>query len=673
MPYKSNSSTETDADVQDDIIVRAEIHPAIGVARLGSSLNEFFISPQVVEPRPQSPGFYRDAQGALKREAAQFRIYGYNAAGQVVREITASDADIVWSVHVANQKAAWYQWVIAMDIPEAATTVLSRRNPSLTTPAARATLVIDGGLQTVSGANASAAECVGSFTGNPVYLGELRTDEQGRLLFLPGRGISASPTGSPIFTNAPEAFINADGWYDDTCDGPVMAQVTLDGRAIPVQSAWVITTPPNYAPQVKAERTMYDLMNDLFVKAGWIEAPPSVSFTRDVYPILQRLSGLQWVNQGFATQYGLHGRYNFEDPAYIAQLAAKPMAPGGFDPNTEMRRQLLNSFRNPITTDGNQLPWPWIYGDAMEVPASNSPRQNAAITDLQFTILDRWAVGDFESDGAGSAPPALIEEVPLSEQPAMLTRAAMEFCLADAFHPGCELTWPMRHLSMYSQPFRIRQRPEGVAQAPYGSTLDQQQCLAINGPLHLQGPGDLTRWMGLPWQADTAYCRGGYDTQYDPYAPTFWPARVPNQVLTERDYEIVIDPEQPLERRVEAFTQRTSWNKPLHGSTAQQMDQMVRIFGSMGLVEVREGVTDNPLFPPVMMVASYGPDVPPADAAETANLTPMSTPSLLLRQAIQGAPVVAPDKQAHALPRGANFSSHEEASHAPRPGMQRKR
>jgi hypothetical protein len=179
--------------------------------------------------------------------------------------------------------------------------------------------------------------------------------------------------------------------------------------------------------------------------------------------------------------------------------------------------------------------------------------------------------------------------------------------------------------------------------------------------------------MGLPWQADTAYCRGGYDSQYDPYAPTFWPARVPNQVLTERDYQIVIDPAQPLERRVEAFTQRTSWNKPLHGTTSQQMDQMVRIFGSMGLVEVREGVTDNPLFPPVMMVASYGPDVAPADAAETANHAgaPMPAPSPLLWQAGQAASVVAPDK--HALPRGANFGSHEEARNAPRPGMHRNR
>ena len=42
--------------------------------------------------------------------------------------------------------------------------------------------------------------------------------------------------------------------------------------------------------------------------------------------------------------------------------------------------------------------------------------------------------------------------------------------------------------------------------------------------------------MAVPWQTDTASCRSGYylgyGPRYDPYVPTFWPARVPNQVLT---------------------------------------------------------------------------------------------------------------------------------------------
>ena len=91
----------------DQTIVAAAIHPAIGVARVGNSPTEYFYGPEVPYPTPAGAGFYRDAQGALKRQAARFRIYGYNAAGEVVGEITRDHAEIVWTVNVANKKAAW--------------------------------------------------------------------------------------------------------------------------------------------------------------------------------------------------------------------------------------------------------------------------------------------------------------------------------------------------------------------------------------------------------------------------------------------------------------------------------------------------------------------------------------------------------------------------------------
>ena len=159
---------------------------------------------------------------------------------------------------------------------------------------------------------------------------------------------------------------------------------------------------------------------------------------------------------------------------------------------------------------------------------------------------------------------------------------------------------------MFHAPFRIRHRPPGVPEPDYGPTLTPAVALSLTGPLHAQGPGDLTRWMGLPWQADTGFCRSGYDTNYDPFVPTFWPARVPNQVLTEPNYRIVVDPREPRERRLAAFTDRMVWTDPLQGSTAEQMEQMVRIFGDMGLVEVRDGVSGDTDFPATMMVASFG-------------------------------------------------------------------
>ena len=81
-------------------IVRAAIYPAIGVARVGNSRDEFFLAPEVTNPLPQPPGFYRDATGALKRQAVRFRVYGLDAGGRVVAELTAANAEITWTVHL---------------------------------------------------------------------------------------------------------------------------------------------------------------------------------------------------------------------------------------------------------------------------------------------------------------------------------------------------------------------------------------------------------------------------------------------------------------------------------------------------------------------------------------------------------------------------------------------
>lgn len=256
---------------------------------------------------------------------------------------------------------------------EAMGTVLPRRNAGVL-GSERAGLIIDPGPQTIAGENAAAVPLDGAFQGTPVNLGELRTDAAGRLLFLGGRGVSASPTGQPIYdATDPNAFINANGWYDDTSDGPVTASVRIQGREIPVDPAWVLTAPSNYGPGTFGVRTLYDLLLDVFADVGWIGKPPSrPSFRHDVYPTLQRLSGLQWVNRGFAVQYGPEGAYNFDDPAFVARLARDPHQ-GRVDLHGELRRQVRNAFRLPQPQDGNQLPWPWIYGDGMESPAAQTP------------------------------------------------------------------------------------------------------------------------------------------------------------------------------------------------------------------------------------------------------------------------------------------------------------
>jgi len=606
---------------KDRVVVRAAIHPAIGIARIGDSPAEFYVGPQVTDPPPRPGGFYRDATGALKREAAEFRIYGYNAAGEPVVELTADNADITWTVHVANRKAQWYQFQLALDIPDAAGRSMPRRNKYVPKHR-RGELAIDPGPRSIRGKSTAGgpehAFDTGRFVApNPddprqtnavvVPLGELQTDASGRLRFLGGRGKSASLWNKPPYDpDVPTSFSNADTWYDDISDGPVTATVSIRGRSIPVEHAWVVVAPPNYGTNLIGWRTMYDLLTDTYVRSGWLPMPTTTSFTRDVLPFLRRLSNLQWVNKGFASLFGKGAPLDFEDTALVARLARAPARPGGPDDTwAELRRVVLNSFRPARTPDYDPRAWPWIYGDAFGSSTQDSPRNLLDLPSVLEVHLRRWASGEFVGDWDPAAkPPARIEELDVAAQPAMLDRAALHFCLADAFHPGCEMTWPVRHASMYARPFRFRLRPADAPEPDCGPALTPDNVTAPGGPLYDQTPGSITRWMAIPWQGDTGFCRSGYAPDYDPYLPSFWPARVPNQVLTEEDYQVVMDTARPREERLAAFNRRATWTRALATTPVEAMMQMVDGFAAMGVIEARPGVAFDPDFPPVIYVES---------------------------------------------------------------------
>jgi L-Lysine epsilon oxidase N-terminal/L-lysine epsilon oxidase C-terminal domain len=614
--------------VADDFskIVAAKIHPAIGVARVGNS-DEFFIGPETVNPPRVEAGNRRDRQGKLKRQAARFRVYGYDASGQVVAEITADNASVTWEVAVANLKAQWYEFQIALDIPEAATADPAKLRNAKIGSRDREKLAIRGGCKAIAGPNAGGPDFtfVGKFFDDEVYLGELKTDDAGRLIFLGGHGRTGHAPNSALTD-----FANNDGWHDDVSDGPVRASVKIEGREIPVAPSWVVVAPPNYAPDLKSTRTMYDVLTDIFVKAGHLSPPDVVHFERDILPVFLRLSQLQWVNAGFATAFGFQAPFDFETPTALAKLA------DASDGNKAWRFMIANAFRDPSVAGADPSAWPWLYGDAVAIrPFGTSSRQFAALTDTQRFCLKKWAEGHFVSEPRRPSFPSALERVPVGEQPALLDRAVLEFCLADAFHPGCEMTWPMRHATLYSEPYRIRHRSPDEIVYPIGPTLTSDRALAYDGPLYGQLPGGLTRWMAVPWHADTASClsQSEYDPSYAPFSPTFWPAHVPNQVLTLESYETVIDGAKTLEERRAAFASRVNWLMQALDKQHPQIEEMLERFSDVGLVEARPGPTDGSDFPSVIYASDgHRPDVASAPAPRVIASAPrgVDAPPLLL-------------------------------------------
>lgn len=558
----------------DSRIVRCAIYPGIGVARVGNSPTDYFIGPEVPGVPANSGRPFKDSHGRVKRQAARFRIYGLNAAGQVVKELTTHDADITWTAHLVNKKATWYLHKIPLDMPEAAYLrpqhLCRRRNPQVK-GTARHGLTIDPGPRSIRGTNASGSAYhfdSGTFHGTRVPLGELRTDASGNLLVLGGFGNAASYNNSSL-----KHVSNNDGWHDDISDGPVTARVVMNGRLLPVEGAWVVVTPPSYAPHITSIVTLYDIATQAYLD-GHTHAPRAVSFTRDIYPIFERFSRLQWVNQGFYQLYGWKASNDFLSADYLRQLASNKPSDASFKQAVFMR------FRDPAHANRVDA-WPRIYGDSIledELLLPHTPRKHnyLTVTREQYRCLTEWMKGNFAADWNPSRrTPRRLDEMAVSSRPAALNRAALEACCGGPFHPGEEMPWIMRNASLYSGFCRLRVRTSRDGPEPdYGDILTPSEAMGPRGPLHRSSPGDVTRWMAVPWQTDTANCGSAYPgtTGNQPPGthglPTFWPAVVPNQVLTEQVYGKIMA-SHTTSGRLSAFHKRASWvrNMPPEGTS----------------------------------------------------------------------------------------------------------
>ena len=58
----------------DNRIARVAIHPALGIGRVGNSPDAMYFGPEVPGAVPRAPRGFKDADGAMARQAARFRI-----------------------------------------------------------------------------------------------------------------------------------------------------------------------------------------------------------------------------------------------------------------------------------------------------------------------------------------------------------------------------------------------------------------------------------------------------------------------------------------------------------------------------------------------------------------------------------------------------------------------
>ncbi|MEP7304841.1 MAG: LodA/GoxA family CTQ-dependent oxidase [Acidobacteriota bacterium] len=468
--------------------VNYRIHPAIGVARVGDSPDDYFIGPEAPGVAPSlrkpgdastKPGTYKDRQQRIKRQGARFRVYEYttDAAGAVseVREITAATARIDWEVHLVNGKAAEQ----TRFFPVRGRTL---RNKGVD----RAKLLIDPGPQRISGVSQGLAPIAGTFMDKvKVKLGDLLTDAEGRLIVLGGLGTSQSFDGRRLSEDEDD-FADNDGWCDDTSDGSIRATITLKagGAAVAADSAWLIVAPPDFAPPIGNVVTLWDRVYDMaatFDRSLAVTATSPVSFTTDIYPILKRATALPWVSD-FADSG--HGKGSGGE--FMAQL------PGlaDNDPKNGARQHVFQHLQNPKGGGGNM---PQL-GTSPDIPG-------IALTASQYQRMTRWAKGTFTADWKGAAPvPPPFESLSEKDRPAALDRAALEPCVGGPFFPGIEVGRIMLDKT----------------------TFEKKRPFRINTARH---PGELTARMAVPWQADFFACECDRDVTMD-----WWPGQRPDAV-----------------------------------------------------------------------------------------------------------------------------------------------
>lgn len=444
-----------------------KIFPSIGIARLGNcpgdSSSDFYVGPEIPGAVIVPPIGYKDPQGRVRRQAARFRIFGWEN-GVFMGEVTASAANITWTVELANTKAAFNQFT-GIGQPTG-----PLRNASV---ADRKSLMITPGHRTIGPSNRASLDS-GYFLNpkNPVPLGEMQTDSDGRLLVMGGFGSSSSPTNAPLTT-----FANNDGWHDDVSDGPVTANVYYAGKNYQASGAWVICPPPRFAPPITHQITLYDALLQAAVDRLGYPVPPTPSFTNDVYPILRSQILTQWVSSKLSSSY------------YAALLAVIP------PPATYAQRDaIFQQFRPPSTPPTQTTPhlmpaiWTDYFADIATGGWTNHP-----LTVTQYNMLKAWRDGNFINDWVGVPSPGAIIT------PDGLTRAALENCVGGPFFPGIETGFFTRDQYPLVEPFR----------------LDWTQLKA----------GDLTKQNAVPWQTDF------FDCQFE--SPlSWWPAAHPDNVFT---------------------------------------------------------------------------------------------------------------------------------------------
>ncbi len=561
------------------------IHPSIGIARVGNS-PEYYLAPETIaglgeeeasngqkvsgglpiDPKtgkPVTSNNLRDNTGALKRQAARFRIFAYRDSGKSEvyptgkgEEICIGSTvngkkvkDIIWTVHLANKKANGYRQETGLSVERSLLSFYQNGgNPGLrnrkegedpSNPARIRKLVIDPGPRAIRGTDSgpiafdsrTPVACYdnkqNAIVELPLYpkhfpadhfsnlyepngpldsLGDMETDSHGRLIVAGGYGKAsgwAEPDSEP---NPLTEFVDNDGWFDDTSDGSVNAVIVLED------------------PKSKKDKIDIQTVNGAWVVTADPGFAPQtlnvVSLWDDMYDSWIRKMDLQpEIYSDTSEDGGFNSKFKpvFHEHIYPIFRAAQlqrwntnlpTMAADAHDAVASIKAEDdpgktilagLAYIRDPNKGDAESK----MGAPLMPLSLGDAGKSFLSPTLTQYFFLQQWNDSKYKKEEKNRLGPG-----------EMLDKASLMNCQGGRFTPGIEISFIIRMRDLYRTdwqsngggPFRIAGKPMDYAH------LNPTMPLLTKGYVPLQSgenavePGDICKFMAVPWQTDYNSC-----------------------------------------------------------------------------------------------------------------------------------------------------------------------
>ena len=144
----------------------------------------------------------------------------------------------------------------------------------------------------------------------------------------------------------------------------------LNGKPLEVVPAWVIVARPTMVRAASPCGRCGDLMRDVAI-TGTLAAPVRPSYTLTFCRSSSVSPAFNGSMPASRAGFGWHGLIDFTDSSYLARLGDNGPA------QRELRLVVANYFRVFEIDAWSPVPWPWLYGDAMNNPPARTPVSTA--------------------------------------------------------------------------------------------------------------------------------------------------------------------------------------------------------------------------------------------------------------------------------------------------------